>query len=126
MQTFLELQASFEKLYQTLDHINDAQAERKRSRDAMYYKRVGKVASAEFYFGKIPSDGPTALGTRPRPSWHSSQLPRKPQARRSSSHLVHRPVFQCRADGRCHGWYGHGRGWHGHGWYGHARWDDVI
>src|SRR5262249_51491421 len=59
MHTFPERQASFEKLYQTLDHINDAQAE-KTFRDGMYYKRIGKVPSAEFYLGKIPQRWPNS------------------------------------------------------------------
>jgi hypothetical protein len=62
MQTFPERQASFEKLYQTLDHINEAQAE-KAFRDGMYYKRIGKVASAEFYLGKIPQRWPNSPWT---------------------------------------------------------------
>ena len=57
MQSFPERQASFEKLYHTLDVINEAQAE-KTFTDGMYYKRIGKVASAEFYFGKIPQRWP--------------------------------------------------------------------
>ena len=35
-----------------LDKINDAEAE-KTFNAGMYYKRIGKIASAEFYFGKI-------------------------------------------------------------------------
>jgi hypothetical protein len=35
-----------------LDKINDAEAE-KTFTTGMYYKRIGKAASAEFYFGKI-------------------------------------------------------------------------
>jgi outer membrane protein assembly factor BamD (BamD/ComL family) len=59
MSTFPDRQASFEKLYHTLDVINEAQAE-KTFQDGMYYKRVGKVASAEFYFGKIPQRWPSS------------------------------------------------------------------
>jgi outer membrane protein assembly factor BamD (BamD/ComL family) len=59
MNTFPERQASFEKLYVTLDHINDAQAE-KWFDTGMYYKRVGKVPSAEFYLGKIPQRWPNS------------------------------------------------------------------
>ena len=57
MNTFPERQASFEKLYLTLDHINDAEAE-KTFNIGMYYKRTGKVASAEYYLGKIPQRWP--------------------------------------------------------------------
>jgi TolA-binding protein len=59
MQTFPERQASYEKLYHTLDLVNDAQAE-KTFTDGMYYKRIGKVASAEFYLGKIPQRWPNS------------------------------------------------------------------
>jgi TolA-binding protein len=59
MRTFPERQASFDKLYQTLDHINEAEAE-KTFRDGMYYKRIGKVPSAEFYLGKIPQRWPNS------------------------------------------------------------------
>jgi TolA-binding protein len=57
MNTFPERQASFEKLYLTLDHINEAQAE-KTFKEGMYYKRIKKVASAEYYLGKIPQRWP--------------------------------------------------------------------
>jgi beta-lactamase regulating signal transducer with metallopeptidase domain len=43
--------------HQALDKINDAEAE-KTFTTAMYYKRIGKVASAEFYFGKIAQRWP--------------------------------------------------------------------
>jgi TolA-binding protein len=52
-------QASVEGLYHTLDLINDAQAE-KRFKTGMYYKKVGKVASAEFYLGQIPRRWPNS------------------------------------------------------------------
>ena len=57
LETFPEQQASYEGLYHTLDVINNAEAE-KTFRTASYYKRVNKVASAEFYFGKIPQRWP--------------------------------------------------------------------
>jgi outer membrane protein assembly factor BamD (BamD/ComL family) len=52
MATFPDRPAGNEKLYHTLDLINDQEAER----DFVvgdYYQRTGKVTSAEFYFGKI-------------------------------------------------------------------------
>ncbi len=52
-------QATTEKLYRTLDKINDAEAE-KTYTDGMYYKRVGKVLSAEYYLGKIPQRWPNS------------------------------------------------------------------
>jgi outer membrane protein assembly factor BamD (BamD/ComL family) len=57
---FPERQANFEGLYHTLDLINDAQAE-KTFKQAEYYKRVHKVASAEYYFGKIPRRWPNSV-----------------------------------------------------------------
>ncbi|MDG3006563.1 outer membrane protein assembly factor BamD [Paludisphaera mucosa] len=59
MKTFPEDQASYEKLYHTLDLINDQEAERTYNIGA-YYKKVGKVASAEYYFGKIPQRWPNS------------------------------------------------------------------
>jgi bla regulator protein BlaR1 len=43
--------------HQALDKINDAEAE-KTFTTAMYYKRIGKVASAKFYFSKIAQRWP--------------------------------------------------------------------
>jgi outer membrane protein assembly factor BamD (BamD/ComL family) len=59
MGTFPERPAGFEKLYLTLDHINDAEAE-KTFHIGMQYKRRNKVASAEYYFGKIPQRWPNS------------------------------------------------------------------
>jgi len=59
MKTFPEQQASYEGLYHTLDVINNADAE-KIFLTGTYYKRVGKVASAEFYLGKIPQRWPNS------------------------------------------------------------------
>jgi hypothetical protein len=42
-----------------LDNINDAEAE-KTFNEGMYYKRIGKFASAEFYFGKIVQRWPNS------------------------------------------------------------------
>jgi outer membrane protein assembly factor BamD (BamD/ComL family) len=53
MHNFPDRPAGTEKLYHTLDLINDAEAERTYV-IAEYYRRTGKVASAEFYYGKIP------------------------------------------------------------------------
>jgi beta-lactamase regulating signal transducer with metallopeptidase domain len=45
--------------HQALDKINDAEAE-KTFTTAMYYKRIGKVAAAKFYFGKIAQRWPNS------------------------------------------------------------------
>jgi TolA-binding protein len=79
MQSFPERQASYEKLYHTLDLVNDAQAEKTFS-DGMYYKRIGKVASAEFYLGKIPQrwpNSPWAVKAKAELA-QLAKLPRKP------------------------------------------------
>jgi outer membrane protein assembly factor BamD (BamD/ComL family) len=79
MNTFPERQASFEKLYVTLDHINDAQAE-KTFGIGMHYKRIGKVASAEFYLGKIPQrwpNSPWAVKAKTELA-ELAKMPRKP------------------------------------------------
>jgi outer membrane protein assembly factor BamD (BamD/ComL family) len=44
-------------LYQTLDHINEAEAEKAYTTGA-YYKKIGRVQAAEYYFGKIPQKWP--------------------------------------------------------------------
>jgi outer membrane protein assembly factor BamD (BamD/ComL family) len=57
MATFPDRQAGTETLYHTLDLINDQEAERTYTHGA-YYKRTGKVLSAEYYFGMIPQRWP--------------------------------------------------------------------
>jgi outer membrane protein assembly factor BamD (BamD/ComL family) len=52
MATFPDRPAGNEKLYHTLDLINDQEAERAFV-VGDYYQRTGKVVSAEHYFGKI-------------------------------------------------------------------------
>lgn len=59
MAAFPEEQASYEQLYHTLDLINDQEAERTYNTGA-YYRKIGKVASAEYYFGKIPQRWPNS------------------------------------------------------------------
>jgi outer membrane protein assembly factor BamD (BamD/ComL family) len=52
MSSFPDRPAGNEKLYHTLDVINDQDAER-TFKVGDYYQRTGKVISAEYYFGKI-------------------------------------------------------------------------
>jgi outer membrane protein assembly factor BamD (BamD/ComL family) len=59
MASFPDKQASYDNLYHTLDVINDQEAER-TYKVGDYYKRIGKVSSAEFYFGKIPQRWPNS------------------------------------------------------------------
>jgi hypothetical protein len=59
MATVPDRPAGNEKLYHTLDLINDAEAERSYV-IGDYYRRTGKVASAEFYFGKIRQRWPNS------------------------------------------------------------------
>ena len=49
---FPDRPAGNEKLYTTLDHINDAEAERTFT-EAEYYLRAGYVTSAEYYYSKL-------------------------------------------------------------------------
>jgi len=79
MKTFPERQEGFEKLYHTLDVINAQEAE-KTFKDGMYYKRVGKVTAAEYYFGKIPQRWPNsewALKAKTELA-QLAKMPRKP------------------------------------------------
>ncbi len=57
MMTFPDNTAGSEKLYHTLDLINDQEAERTYVRGD-YYRRAGYPASAEYYFAKIPQVWP--------------------------------------------------------------------
>ena len=57
MASFPDRAAGNEKLYHILDVINDQEAERAYVYGA-YYKKTGKVASAEYMFGKIPQKWP--------------------------------------------------------------------
>lgn len=59
MSSFPDRQASYENLYHTLDLINDQEAER-TYKVGDYYRRIGKVTSAEYYFGKIPQRWPNS------------------------------------------------------------------
>ncbi len=79
METFPERQASFEKLYLTIDHINDANAE-KIYNIGMQYKRMKKVASAEYYLGWVPQrwpNSPWAVKAKTELA-QLAKMPRKP------------------------------------------------
>ena len=55
-------QTSSEKFYHTLDVINEAEAE-KAYKEGAYYKKIGKVASAEYCLGKLPRRWPNSPWT---------------------------------------------------------------
>jgi outer membrane protein assembly factor BamD (BamD/ComL family) len=57
LNKFPDQSAENNALYQTLDHINEAEAEKNYTIGA-YYKKIGRVQAAEFYFGKIPQKWP--------------------------------------------------------------------
>ncbi len=132
MDTFPERQASFEKLYLTLDRINDAEAE-KTYNIGMQYKKMKKVISAEYYLGKVPQRWPNS-------PWAVKAKTELAAAREDAAQAVqaqqdhhpaggHRSLHERRADGRHgrHGRHGHGRHGHGrHGRHGYARRDDVM
>ena len=119
MSTFPDRQASYEKLYHTLDVINDQEAER-TFKVGEYYKRTGKVASAEFYFGKIPQrwpGSPWAVKAKTELA-QLAKMPRKPSvpskimSRRAPSTPTTAPgrwAWAWAADGR-HGRHGHDAG----------------
>ena len=93
MATFPDRPASNEKLYRTLDLINDQEAERTYV-VGDYYRRTGKVPSAEFYFGQSPCAGPRASG-RASPDRTSPHSPRCP-ASESRPQQDHDPAGQPR------------------------------
>ncbi|MGO9601725.1 MAG: tetratricopeptide repeat protein [Isosphaeraceae bacterium] len=79
MATFPDRQASYEGLFHTLDVINAQEAERTFHVGA-FYKRVGKVTSAEYYFGKIPQrwpNSPWAVKAKTELA-QLAKMPRKP------------------------------------------------
>lgn len=62
MNIFPDRPEANEKLYHTLDLINDATAERMYT-IGDYYKRTGNIASAEYYFGMLPQKWPQSPWT---------------------------------------------------------------
>ncbi|MGE3818475.1 MAG: outer membrane protein assembly factor BamD [Isosphaeraceae bacterium] len=89
MATFPDRLAGQEDLYHTLDLINDQDAERTYS-IGQYYQRTGKVASAEFYYGKI-------LHRWPKSEWgakaktHLAELAKMPRAITEPSKIMTQP-----------------------------------
>ncbi len=83
---FPERQASFEGLYHTLDLINDAEAE-KTFNAGEYYKRVRKVASAEYYFGKIPRRWPNTVWAE-KAKVELAQLAKMPRTPSKPSRII--------------------------------------
>jgi outer membrane protein assembly factor BamD (BamD/ComL family) len=59
MATFPDRPAGNEKLYHTLDVINDQEAERTYS-EAEYYRRAGYLTSAEYYYSKVRQRWPNS------------------------------------------------------------------
>ncbi len=57
MATFPERQTGSDKLYHTLDVINDQYAERAYT-TGMWYKKTGKIISAEYYLGMVSAKWP--------------------------------------------------------------------
>lgn len=62
MNLFPDRPEGNEKLYHTLDLVNDATAERMYG-IGDYYKRIGNIASAEYYFGMLPQKWPQSPWT---------------------------------------------------------------
>ncbi len=89
MNAFPERQESFERLYHTLDLINDAEAE-KTFRIGMKYKHIKKVASAEYYFGKIPQRWPNSPWAV-KAKVELAQLAKEPRTPSQPSKMIIRP-----------------------------------
>ena len=97
MTLFPERPAGDEKLYHTLDLINDQKAERTFV-TGDYYQRIGKVASAEFYFGTI-------VHRWPKSEWAAKAKTRlaalaKAPRERVAPQQDHDPAGERRPDGR--------------------------
>ena len=88
----------------------------------MYYKRVGKVASAEYYFGKIPQrwpNSPWAVKAKTELA-QLAKMPRKPS--KPSKIIIPPGSIDPFGSGWRHGHGRHGRhGRHGHGRHGYGR-----
>jgi outer membrane protein assembly factor BamD (BamD/ComL family) len=102
-----------EKLYHTLDLINDQDAERTYKRGE-YYKKVGKVTSAEYYFGKIPQrwpNSPWAVKAKTELAG-LAKLPRKPSvpSKIMSQPGANDPYYSAGAAGAMGGMGGMGMG----------------
>lgn len=89
MATFPDRPAGQETLYHTLDLINDQDAERAYS-IGQYYQRTGKVASAEFYYGKIVSRWPKSPWAGEAKS-HLAELAKMPRAISEPSKIMTQP-----------------------------------
>jgi len=78
MTAFPERQAGNDKLYHSLDIINDQYAERAYT-TAMWYKKTGKVISAEYYFSMVSAKWPkTEWATKSKAELGQlAKLPRK-------------------------------------------------
>jgi len=79
MSSFPDRQAGYDDLYHTLDVINDQDAER-TFKVGEYYRRIGQVPSAEYYFGWIRQRWPNSPWAVKAKSELATlaKLPRKP------------------------------------------------
>jgi hypothetical protein len=75
---FPERQTGNDKLYHTLDLINDQYAERAYT-TALYYKKTGKIISAEYYFSMVSAKWPKSEWAKKSKAEITSiaKLPRK-------------------------------------------------
>ena len=100
MTLFPERPAGDEKLYHTLDLINDQKAERTFV-TGDYYQRIGKVASAEFYFGMIAHRWPKSEWAA-KAKTRLAALAKAPRKQSLPSKIMTQPGSR-RPDGRQHG-----------------------
>ena len=111
-------QASSEKLYHTLDVINEAEAE-KTYKDGAYYKKIGKVASAEYYLGKLPRRWPNSPWAV-KAKADLAELAKLPRTPSKPSKIIIPPGASDPFGGGGMGGMGGMGGWHG--WHGAWVW----
>lgn len=89
MATFPDRPASNEKLYHTLDLINDQEAERTYV-VGEYYRRAGYPQSAEYYFAKIPQRWPKSPWAS-KAKTELASLAKVPRKRHDPSKIMSQP-----------------------------------
>ncbi|MFO0908550.1 MAG: tetratricopeptide repeat protein [Isosphaeraceae bacterium] len=89
MASFPERPAGNEKLYHTLDLINDQEAERTYVR-ADYYRRAGYPQSAEYYYAMIPQRWPKSPWAV-KAKTELAQLAKVPRKRTDPSKIMTQP-----------------------------------
>jgi TolA-binding protein len=89
MTMFPDRPAGNEGLFHTLDLINDQDAERTYVR-AEYYRRAGYIASAEYYYGKVPQMWPKSPWAA-KAKTQLASLAKAPRKRHDPSKIMTQP-----------------------------------